>query len=314
MEYILNYSKFNESKGISDSCEYILNNIWEEIKDDILNCNDISKNFTFNKDDFKVKDIQINFNFNKGSENTCGAISNLKDSFIKNSYLEQTRISFDVRYNKMDESFIYYIKSVIFHEILHIFQHYNIMINDKFRPESFSIGSVIPQIRKNIKTEYISYMLDILYFSLSHELSAQIHQYYIYKIEDKEYKRLNDIKRLLSNFKIKNLNVDEEMELDYVKKHIFNSIKFFTKNKAYNKDISKSMWNKNNIDFLYDLSDLIKNKTKWLNKKIKLVDNKTKIDYNETFAYYGDLDNYKYLKFSMIVEEYLSDCPTIDFV
>lgn len=184
-------------------------------------------------------------------------------------------------------------------------------INDKFRPESFSIGSIIPQIRDYIKTKYVSYILDILYYSLSHELSAQIHQYYIYKINGREYKRLNEINNLLTNFKIKELDSDEYKELDYVKYHILNSIKYFTNNKNYKKDIESSIWNKTNEDFLNGLSNLIKQKLKWIDKKIKLI-NKKYIDYSETFTYYGDLENYKYLKFSSFINENLNNCPKID--
>lgn len=217
-----------------------------------------------------------------------------------------------LKYNIIDDAFLYYIKSVIFHEILHVFQKYNLDINDKFRPESFSIGSIIPQLRDNIKTEYISYILDILYYSLSHELSAQLHQYYIYKINGRKYKGLDEIKKLLLNFKIKELNSEESKELDYIKKHILNVIKYFTNNKNYKKDIDSSIWTKNNDEFLIDLSNIIKYKLKWIDKKIKLINNKKKVDYNETFTYYGDLQDYKYLNFSLFVKECLNDCPTID--
>jgi hypothetical protein len=312
LRYIVKYENFNESKGISDSCEKITNLIWNDIEKDIGNSNNISKKFTFVEDDFKVKDIQIDFVFNKCKENICNAIANLKDSIIDDDYLEHSKILFNVEYNEMNEPFLYYIKSVIFHEILHVFKNYNLKINKKFRTESFSIGSIIPQIRNDIKTKYVSYILDILYYSLSHELSAQLHQYYIYKIDNKEYKRLYDIKNLLSNFKIKDLDNKEEKELDYIKSHILNSIKYFTTNDNYKKDISKSLWVKNNIEFLNDMSNIIKYKLEWIDKKIKLIDNKSKVNYNETFTYYGDLEDYKYLTFLIFIKENLNNCPIID--
>ena len=312
MKYIVRYENFNESKGISDSCEKITNSIWYDIEGDIINTNNISKNFTFSEDDFKIKDIQIDFNFNKNKENSCGAITDLKDSIVEDNYLLNTKILFNVKYHIIDDAFLYYIKSVIFHEILHVFQNYNLKTNDKFRPESFSIGSIIPQLRTHIKTKYISYILDVLYYSLSHELSAQLHQYYIYKIDGREYKRLNEIKNLLTNFKTKDLDTAESIELEYVKNHISNSIKYFTNNKNYKRDIESSIWNKNNEDFLNGLSNLLKYKLKWIDKKIKLIDSKTKIDYSETFTYYGDLKNYKYLKFSLFIKENLNNCPIID--
>ena len=312
MKYIIRYENFNESKGISDSCEKITNSIWNVIEDDIIKTNNISKTFTYSEDDFKLKDIQIDFIFYKYKENSCSAITDLKNSVIENNYLLNTKILFNVKYHIIDDAFLYYIKSVIFHEILHVFQNYNLKTNDKFRPESFSIGSIIPQIRSHIKTKYVSYILDILYYSLSHELSAQLHQYYIYKIDDREYKRLDEIKNLLTNFKTKELNIDESNELVYVKKHILNSIKYFTNNKNYKKDIESSIWNKNNEDFLNGLSNLIKYKLKWIDKKVKLINTKENIDYSETFTYYGDLQDYKYLKFSLFIKENLNNCPIID--
>lgn len=311
MKYTVRYENFNESKGISDSCEKITNSIWNDIENDIINTNNISKNFTFSEDDFKIKDIQINFIFNENVENICSAITDLKDSIVEDNYLLNTKILFNVKYHIIDDAFLYYIKSVIFHEILHVFQNYNLKTNDKFRPETFSIGSIIPQIRSHIKTKYISHILDVLYYSLSHELSAQLHQYYIYNIDGREYKRLDEIKNLLTNFKIKKLSIDESNELDYVKKHILNSIKYFTNNKNYKKDIESSIWNKNNEELLNGIYNLIKQKLKWIDKKIKLINNK-KIDYNETFTYYGDLQDYKYLKFSLFIKENLNNCPIID--
>lgn len=314
MNYIVRYENFNESKGISDSSEKVTNLIWNVIEDDIIKSNNISKKFTFSEDDFKLKDIQIDFTFNRDMVNTCGAITYLKNSIIEDKYLLNTKILFNVKYHIIDEPFLYYIKSVIFHEILHVFQNYNLKINDKFRPESFSIGSIIPQIRNNIKTGYVSYILDILYYSLSHELSAQLHQYYIYKIDDKEYKRLDDIKNLLSNFKIKELDIDESKELDYIKHHILNSIKYFTTNKNYKADIESSIWNKNNKEFLNGLSNIVNYKLKWIDKKIKLINSKQKVDYSETFTYYGDLEDYKYIKFSSFIKEHLNNCTIIDYI
>ena len=50
----------------------------------------------------------------------------------------------------------------------------------------------------------------------------------------------------------------------------------------------------------------------YIDKKIKLIDSKKMIDYSETFTYYGDLEDYKYLKFSIFINENLNNCPVID--
>jgi hypothetical protein len=36
MRYIIKYENFNESKGISDSCEKVLNEVWLNIENDTL--------------------------------------------------------------------------------------------------------------------------------------------------------------------------------------------------------------------------------------------------------------------------------------
>jgi len=314
MGYIVNFNNFNESRGISDSSEKVTNSIWFDIENHIKSKNYFFKYFTFIETDFKIKDIQIEFIFTKGSKNVCYAVTNFNDSELEELTLNKVKIKFEIEFNEVDDPFLYYIKSVLLHEILHVFQYYNLKINNKFRPESFSIGSIIPQIRKYIKTKYVNYILDILYFSLKHEISAQLHQYYMYKMDGKEYTRIHEIKKMLNQFSIKELDIEEENELNIVRKHILNSIKYFTRNKKYNIKSSKSIWSKNNNEFLKELSNLVKDKIKWIDKKIKLVDGKNIIDYSENFTYYGDLNEYKHLRSFCFISKYLNDCPLIENV
>ena len=176
MKYILRYENFNESKGISDSCEKITNTVWDDIENHIINSKSSNINFDIDEFDFKCKNIILNYKITKGDSNTCNAQTILKESKIVDGYLRNIIINIDIISKEFDDEFIYYIKSVILHELLHIFQHYNILYGNKFRPESFSIGSIIPQLRNIVKTKDGTYILDILYHTLSHELSAQIHQ------------------------------------------------------------------------------------------------------------------------------------------
>ena len=196
MKYIIRYENFNESKGISDSCEKITNSIWDDIENDIINSKSSNLKFDIDELDFKCKNIILNYKILNGDINTCDAQTILKESEIVDEYLTNLVININIVFKEFDDEFIYYIKSVLLHELLHIFQHYNILSGNKFRPESFSIGSIIPQLRNVVKTKYGSYILDILYYSLSHELSAQIHQYYLYKVNYKYYKRIFDIRDL----------------------------------------------------------------------------------------------------------------------
>lgn len=318
MNYILNYLNFNESKGISNSCELILYKIWKNIDSDINNIKDGSFNININEKDFKVKNLIINYNFLIDSENRCDAISHLEKSFIDKNHLNNVFIDIKIRINEIDDEFIYYIKSVLFHEILHIFQHYNIKNDNKFRPESFSIGSILPQIRPFIKSIYGNYILDILYYSLSHELSAQLHQYYFYKKNNKDYKRIKDIKDLLFKFKIKQLDKIEYKEIKTIKNHILNSIKYYSNNKNYIEDIEISLWNNDVELFLDKLSDILKYKVKWIDKKIKLIDkkihnelNESNIRYDITISLPTNWDDIERYNIDNFIKNNLNDCKII---
>lgn len=319
MKYIVRYENFNESKGISDSCEKITNSIWDDIEDDITNSKSSNLKFDIDELDFKCKNIILNYKISNGDINNCDAQTILKESKIVDEYLTNVVININTICKEFDDEFIYYIKSVLLHELLHIFQHYNILSGNKFRPESFSIGSIIPQLRNVVKTKYGSYILDILYYSLSHEISAQIHQYYLYKVNDKYYKRIFDIRDLIDGFKTKKLEKDEESDLVLIKKHIVGSIGYFTSNKKYKYDIDNSIWNESDIYiFLNKFKKLLEYKVKWINKKINLVDKKIKdmkiIKYDENTTLPHDWNIYDLSVRNSFIRENLSDPSNIEFI
>jgi hypothetical protein len=299
MNYIVKFANFNESKGICDSCDKVLIPIFNSILNDILSYKSGKISYDINESDFRTKCLIIEYDISKGVNNRCRGVSMLKESEIINDFLTNSKIKLNIETGEFDDEFIYYIKSVLLHEILHVFQHYNILIGSKFRPESFSIGSVIPQLRKIVKTKYALYFLDILYYSLSHEISAQLHQYYLYKSKNKNYKKIDDILGELKSFNSKKLTMDESSEIDLIKKHLIGSIKFHTTNKKYLKKIDKSIWSiSSNIDFLEKFKSLLNDRVKWVNKKIKMIDKKIEscknIRYDETIFLPSDWDNHDF--------------------
>lgn len=319
MKYIIRYENFNESNGISDSCEKMTNSIWGDIEDDIINSKSSNLKFDIDELDFKCKNIILNYKISNGDINTCDAQTILKESKIVDEYLTNVVINIDIICKEFDDEFIYYIKSVLLHELLHIFQNYNILSGNKFRPESFSIGSIIPQLRNVVKTKYGSYILDILYYSLSHELSAQIHQYYLYKINHRYYKRIFDIRDFINGFEIRKLDDAEERDLVLIKKHIVGSIGYFTSNKNYKYDIKNSIWNESDIYiFLNKFKKLLEYKVKWINKKINLVDKKIKdmkiIKYDENTTLPHDWKVYDLSIRNSFIRENLSDPSNIEFI
>lgn len=319
MKYVIKYENSNESKGISDSCEKTLNKIWKDLEYDIVNLKTNELIFNIEESDFKCKKISLKYNISEGYENLCNAQTYLKESKLIDGYLTDLYVNIDIVYKKMDDEFIYYIKSVLLHELLHIFQHYNIKTKNKFRPESFSIGSIIPQLRSIVKTKYGNYILDVLYHSLSHELSAQVHQYYLHKINHRDYKRIFDIKNLIENFKIIKLNKDEEDDIIFIRKHIVGSINYLSSNKNYKNDINKSIWNVSDVYiFLDDLKKVMNYKSNWINKKINLVDKKISdsniINYDENHTLPHDWIMYDLHQRNIFIKENLSDSSNIEFI
>jgi hypothetical protein len=319
LKYIIKYQNFSESKGISDSCEKVLYKVWGDIESDIIDLKSNELIFDIDESDFKCRNIDLKITISKSDDNLCNAQTHLKESKIIDGYLTNVIIKIDIKYKKLDDEFIYYIKSVLLHELLHIFQHYNILLGNKFRPESFSIGSIIPQLRNIVKTKYGNYFLDILYHSLSHELSAQIHQYYLHKMNNRHYKRLYDIKNLISNFKINSLDKDEEDDVILIKKHIVESINYLSLNLNYKDDIERSIWNESDIYvFLENLKKLLDRKVKWINKKINLVNKKIKdskiIKYDENTTLPHDWVMYDLSERNDFIKENLSDSSNIEFI
>jgi hypothetical protein len=317
MKYVIKYSNFNESKGISDSYEKSLYRIWDLIEDDIISKKSNIISIDINENDFKVRDLSLKYSITDSDDKNCYGITDVKNSKIEENYLINSKIEIEIIVNELDDEFIYYVKSVLLHELLHLFQHYNVLKGNRFRPESFSIGSILQQLRKNVNTKYGEYFLDILYYSLPHELSAQLHQYYLYNINNREYKKIDNILNLLRNFKTKSLSTEEEIDISFIKKHILNSIKFYSDNRKYLSDIDKSLWNlTNNNLFLNEFKKLIDKRIKWIDKKISLINSKiySKFDikYNETVLLPSNWDDHDYFE-TKDIHKFISDnligCP-----
>jgi hypothetical protein len=248
MNYIIKYDNFNESTGISDSSEISLYEIWKYIKKDIENNKSSSHKYYISE---IKKEINIEYNFKRSDNNICNGISDILND----------RIILNIFYNVLDDEFIYYIKSVLFHELLHIHQNFYLK---SYNPNSFSIGTMIHQFRNIFKTNYILYLLDTIYFSLPFEISAQLHQYFLYKSNDKEYDRIFNIRNEFINFKMKELNEMENLELDYIK--MVRAINNHSNNKyIFDKN---SIWLKPNKDFIITINNILKKRILFLIKRL----------------------------------------------
>jgi hypothetical protein len=281
MIYLNNYKTFLlETKSISDSSEILQDKIWIEIESELGKFGNKKFIFNLNENDFKLSNLELTLRQQKYNENICNATTDVSKSSISNNILENSKIELNIYILKLDEDFKEYIYSVILHEILHVFQNYNLKLKNKFRPQSWSIGLIVSQFRGKFKSEYVNNIIDLLYHSLSHEMAAQIHHYYHYKKRDKDYKKINEIIKDLSSFNIKSLSGIENDELEYLVSQIKNCIQFPSTNKNYLKNIEKSMWNLKDMDlFLIELKKHFNRCVNWLNKKIKRIDTKvSKVD------------------------------------
>lgn len=281
-----------ESRGISDSVIEIrdilkkdMSSFINKSKTDTYFKNPIFKNYKriniSNNNEFKIKNCFLDINLIRYKENNCNGEVNVKQAKIVNGYIENSIIKLDIYFNKFDDDFIFKIYSILLHELVHLYEHYNLLLNKKFRPQYWSIGSIYKQLRNNYKNTDILYILNLLYKSLRNEISSNLHQYYDYKKYNKNYNELFNIINDLKSFDINKLNIDDNFikELNSVRNHIYNSIKYFITNKYYLKDLNSGLWkneiNENNImEFLLDLKELFNISINYINKKIILINNK----------------------------------------
>ena len=222
---------------------------------------------------FKIRELEVQFNLKKDNDNFCNGLCDVTKSEIKDDYLTNSLITFDIGYLKLDDYFIKYIHSVINHEVLHLYQVYNLKINNKFKPESWVIGSLLPTFRRFLKEDYSKVILSLLYNSLSHEIYSQLQQYYFYKKDDLKYPKIEKIIGDLDDFVIKtNLSDNEISELLNLKNFIVKGLKN-NSNVKYRKDVDKSFWNENDIYlFLDGLNKYFKQKSDTIKSKVKKID------------------------------------------
>ena len=120
------------------------------------------------------------------------------------------------------------------------------------------------------------------------------------------------------NFIPKEMDNIESKEIEMIKNHISKSIKYFS-NKEYIKDVKKSLWNFNDvIDFINELSDILKYKVKWIDKKIKLIDSKidniseNNIRYDITISLHTNWGDHDKFEIQNFIKNNLNDCKILN--
>lgn len=301
-----NVKKFNEfvleKKGISDICIIYKNCIWKNMIDKLK---DVETSESFKKDNFKtivnlsydfsnpkflVKNFMIELALNKNINYSCGGLANVEYSMYDDGILISPKIVLNLSFKDLNKGYLNYVESVLLHEIIHVYQRY--CQGDKNISSSWQLGSILPKLRNIIISDDVSNILELLYYSLVHEINSQLHQYFDMKMKNINYKDIFDIKKRLEDFDYTKIVIDDEIidELEQIRKHYYASLKYNKPNNMYIKNVS-NIWKKEiSIDnvylFLEELKQNFTNSIVYIEKKIKLIDNKiSEIRYDNASNY-----------------------------
>lgn len=289
-----------ESKGISDICLEYKNIIWKNFYSKMKSIISSGDNygqlsFNFNNDQFKIYNLIIEINMNSYKENICNAKFIGKKIMFKDNTFYNPKIEFDIYYLKFNKNFFNYIESTILHELLHCYQMYK--LNGKKIPSYWQYGSKLSKIRGDLyklENDDINHIIDLLYYSLEHEMNAQLHQYYDYLLKNEEYERIFSIENSLRNYEIPNINKELINSLKEIIKTFNNSLLLNSPNNNYSNNINKSLWSYNlneyNIEsFLRNLKKYFTNSANYLSKKIRQINRK--------------VENWEHIDYTMLLTE-----------
>lgn len=278
-----------ESKGISDVCVEYKDIIWKDINHYIINrYNDLNLKifiYNFNNDKFFINNLVIEFSFREEKENICNAKFIGSNAIIKDNIFYSPKIEFKVYYKTIDDDFLTYIESVLLHELLHCYQMFK--QKNKSIPSYWQYGNILSQVRGNVlkyNNKDINHIMDLLYYSLEHEMNAQLHQYYDYLRKFKKYSKINKIENELRTYNSP-INIDDKFIslLKYIIQHFKNSLDVNSPNNNYKKNIDNSLWSyeltdKNVESFLGNLKSYFTDCANYISSKKRQIDRKIKND------------------------------------
>jgi hypothetical protein len=253
----------------------------------------ITKSFVDNKD-FKIHELTIDIIFKKYNRNVCTGIVNQKDViFDESGFMCYPYMKLEIYFDDIDIDFEKYIKSVLLHEMTHIYQVYR-MGGDKKIDSNWNLGSTIAASRSHINNIYVKDLANILYKASEHEIMSQLHQYFLYKTEyGEQYQHIFDIQKSLSEFDTSKYIIDDNFINDLnIFRYIHNKRLDINKpNNKYYRNVS-FVWKReitfDNVQkFLKYVEEFVKKSLLFLNKKIKHVDAKCEImlEGYDTFGY-----------------------------
>lgn len=296
MKHIKKYKEYlTESKSISDITVEYTNILWDDIstlienvKNDTESLNMIylkryNKIYTLNDTQFKIKDLQVDIKIHKFKSNVCNGVADMQNiSYDDNDVLYYPLLKLEIYFTEFDDDFERYIKSVVLHEMVHIYQVYN--MRSKKMDSNWHIGNTIISTKNKINNVYVKQLSNILYRASEHEIMAQLHQYFLYISEyNKPYPYIFDIQKSLSEFDTSKYVIDADFIKDLnIFRYVYNKRTEINKpNNKYYRNVS-FVWKKvitydNVHKFLKYVEDFVGKSLLFLNKKMKRVEEKCEI-------------------------------------
>jgi len=195
MEFLKSFTIFNslnpyedpflfEGKGIPN----ILKNIYDGIYDDISK--DFSKiqKYTIDEIDLKIRVLSVECH-NIDTTGTC--VGNSVTGLIEQKFLISPKIDLSFNFNENNEE---EIKRVILHELLHIYEIYQRIINDSKKQLQWQTN-ILQNLREKYKNDdFLSDLILIIYLTSDQEIGARITETYNILINE----RTDNINKLIN--------------------------------------------------------------------------------------------------------------------
>lgn len=267
----INENKLYEGKGIPNDLKWITDDIYDKIS---VNFNR-EHLFNFDEINFKVNDLSIKCRNEK--HNTF--IGNAKlGKFIENKLINPT-ISLTFNFDKANEKDI---KTTLLHELLHLYELYNRILNDSDKSLQWNSNSILQKIRdKYSNNKFLEDFIYLLYLISDHEINARVSEVYKILIDCDNYNKETLINELYKTSSWKKLSIIENFfkykhDIDYnLCTEFFNEYNSFMQSKSNQKfNMFNIPENKNDVDKILKLYKILfdKKALKIKNKLLKIVD------------------------------------------
>jgi len=277
MEHIINYNKYStdnpfednflfENRGIPQTLKWLVDDIFNKLKNKTYHLFDVDES------DLKLKNLHVKYHNKPIKEILARSrfgvfVPDMFRGKITSYTLNGASINVYFDFDNFD---IKDLKSVILHELLHIYEIYKRYLNKTNKDLQWQVNNQLQKIRnKYTSDEFLKEFIFILYLNFDFEIGARVAETYSILIEERsnDYNKLKGI--LKSSTAWQYMNDLKEFDYNNFDINIKNSINFFSE---LNNKISP---NKNFKIFKIpkneeEVKNILKNYQKTFNKKSDL--------------------------------------------